>query len=141
MPKKKPSKKKKTGRPSGYKKKYCQMLIDHMAQGYSIEAFAGEIGVTKKTIYNWVDLNEEFLHAQKVGQTKSQLWWEKAGRQGMFLKTFTPAIWIFSMKNRFNWTDKKESNSDKAIHTVTIQMPEKGTQETMTIKPKELVEE
>ena len=34
---------KKVGRPTDYKKEYCELLIEHMAAGFSFESFAGKL--------------------------------------------------------------------------------------------------
>lgn len=101
------------GRPSKYKKEYCQKLIDHMAKGLSFECFAADIKCTKKTLYNWTEKYPEFLHAKKEGEVRCQRWWESLGnslasgsRQG------NAAVYIFNMKNRFGWRDKQEITGD-----------------------------
>ena len=124
------------GRPTIYREEFCQQLIDHMSQGLSMDSFAGEVGISKKTIYNWIDRQPEFLHAYNIGLSKSQLWWEKAGRSGMFKGGFSASVWIFSMKNKFNWVDKKESDNDKTLHTVRIELPGQGTEQVVTVAPK-----
>lgn len=103
------------GRPSKYKKEFCERLIKHMEDGLSFEAFAGEIGVAIDTVYNWNKKHPEFSEAKKIGTAKSQLFWEKMGRSGVVGKIpgFNTAAWIFNMKNRFNWRDKREFSGDK----------------------------
>lgn len=100
------------GRPTEYDPKFCQELVDHMSQGLSFESFAGVIGVWKQTLYNWTEKYSDFLDAKRVGTEKSKLWWEKTGHAGMFMggkdNPFNSTIWVFSMKNRFNWKDKTE---------------------------------
>lgn len=73
------------GRPPDYDPKFCDLLLEHMAQGFSFESFAGVIGVCKKTLYNWVNTKEyaHFLHAKDRGAELCRLWWEKLGIQGV----------------------------------------------------------
>ena len=99
-----------TGRPTKYKKEFCQKLIKHMAEGLSFEAFAGEVGVSLDTIYNWAKEHPEFSEAKKTGTSKCRAFWEKMGRNGAGgkLKGFQGGTWIFNMKNRFSWVDKQE---------------------------------
>jgi DNA-binding XRE family transcriptional regulator len=127
------------GRPTLYETKYCQMLIDHMSQGLSIEAFAGEIGVSKKTIYAWAEKYAEFLYAKQIGESKSALWWEKEAANGLWSSkekgTFNTALWIFNMKNRHGWADKFEVNQDKTIHSVNIQLPGQQTERVISVQP------
>ena len=89
------------------------MIISHMAQGLSKESFAGEIGVSKKTLYNWMEKNPDFLHAVHIGEEKSLLFWEKAGIRGMDLgKDFNAIVWKFNIANRFGWKEKADITSD-----------------------------
>lgn len=111
-------KKQKTGRPSSYKPEYCQLLIQHMKGGLSFESFAGKIGKSRETLYEWEGVYSEFSDAKKEAEALCLQWWENAGIAGMLglkqtkdgipLGTFNAAIWIFNMKNRFNWRDKRE---------------------------------
>tara|TARA_R110000787_G_C13060968_1_gene407761 strand:+ start:17 stop:400 length:384 start_codon:yes stop_codon:yes gene_type:complete len=104
------------GRPTKYKPEYCQTLIDHMESGLSYECFAGVISVSKQTLYDWEKVNPEFIDAKKIGLGKAQLYWEKVGNAGMYMggkdNPFNSTIWIFNMKNRFNWRDKQETTHD-----------------------------
>jgi len=100
------------GRPQKYKTEYCQMLIDHMAEGYSFESFAGVINVSQKLMYDWCRRFPEFLYAKQQGRQKSLLKWEKLAFEGMWYdqkRPFNSTVWIFSMKNKFNWKDKVEN--------------------------------
>ena len=109
------------GRPSKYKEEFCEELIEHMAEGYSYEAFAGRIGTCKQTLYDWEKANPEFLDAKRTAFERSRFFWEKQGIDGVWaIETFSEegkkeyskklnsTAWIFNMKNRFNWTDKKD---------------------------------
>lgn len=137
------------GRPSTYNENYCEMVIKHMEQGYSIESFAGVIDVHKDTIYEWKKHHEEFSDAVKKGVAKSQLFWEQLGIKGTMglpvkykekvrdadgnvievektSANFNPTCWIFNMKNRFNWTDRQDLTSgDEKFEPVQIYKPEK----------------
>ncbi|MCB0739208.1 MAG: hypothetical protein KDC92_16985 [Bacteroidetes bacterium] len=111
----------KGGRPTDYDPSYCERLIKHMESGLSYEAFAGELGVAKQTIYNWEKAHPEFLDAKRVGASKSQLFWEKAGVHGMFMggkdNPFNATVWVFNMKNRFGWRDRVEQTHSVSEET------------------------
>lgn len=98
---------------SSYKPEYDQLVIDHLANGYSIESFAGSIGVDRSTPYAWAGLHESFKEAVEVGLAKSQKYWESVGKLGMIGKVpgFNATVWIFSMKNKFGWRDRHEIKS------------------------------
>jgi hypothetical protein len=99
--------KSKFGRPTLYKPEYCQMLIDFMGQGYSFEAFAGHIGTCADQIYRWTKDQPDFLKAKKDGFAANRIFWEGKGIKGQNRgKDFNATVWVFNMKNRFNWGDR-----------------------------------
>ncbi len=109
------------GRPSKYKPEYCAMLIEHMAKGFSYETFGAIIDVVKTTIYTWEQEYPDFLDAKKKAFAKCQIFWEQQGQLGLWSdkeKQLNSAVWIFNMKNRFNWTDKREVTgaTDVTLH-------------------------
>lgn len=112
------------GRPTKYKKEYCDKLVKHVGEGLSFESFAGEVGVTRDCLYKWTERYPEFLYAKREAEAKSLAFWEKIGRAGILDKLdaitgkkgakFNHIAWIFLMKNRFGWRDHvqvSESNS------------------------------
>lgn len=107
-----PEKKKEVGRPTKYDKKYCDVVIDYMERGYSKEACAGAIGISKQTLYDWAKKYPEFLDAISIGEARSQLFWESMAvdytvhsKNG---KQINGQVYGLNMRNRFNWSDKKE---------------------------------
>ena len=101
------------GRPTKYRPEYCEMIIEHMAQGLSKEAFAGVVGVTVQTFYNWTEAHPEFLEAVKEGEAKCRVFWEKLGMEGARgSDEFNATAWIFNMKNRFAWRDRQEISGE-----------------------------
>ena len=116
------------GRPTIYRKKYCDQLIDHMAKGLSFESFAGVLGVCKQTLYNWEALHVDFVDAKKRGTEKSRLFWEKLGIAGACgkIKNFNAASYIFNKKNRFRdeWADAFKHDHQGGVDTqVLITLP------------------
>ena len=102
--------KRRVGAPTKYKQEYCDALIEHMSRGLSVEAFCGVISIHKDTFYEWIKRHDEFADAKKIGICKSQYFWEVLGIQGASgrIKDFNVGSWIFNMKNRFGWTDRKD---------------------------------
>lgn len=111
-PRKKPEDRLKTGRPTSYKPEYCQMLIDHMAQGYSYECFGATIDVARSTVFKWADDFPEFSDAKRIAFDKCLVFWEKLGIEHVLTsknaKSLNTGVWVFNMKNRFKWTDRQE---------------------------------
>lgn len=120
------------GRPSKFKAEYCQLLIDHMTEGYSFESFAATIDVAESTIYEWANNFPEFSEAKQIAFSKSRLTMERVG----FAGEMAPAVWIFSMKNRFpkEWRERKEI-IEESKQNITH-----GVSEELTETTKELIE-
>lgn len=103
------------GRKTLYKQEYDKKLIDHMGRGFSFESFAGSIGVSKQTIYDWTEANPTFLDAKAIGFEKSRMFWERVGigmASGKGSGSHGNATaFVFNMKNRFpkEWRDKVET--------------------------------
>lgn len=106
----------KVGRPPKYKKAFCEMLINHMAKGFSYESFAGKIGTHRSLLYQWEKKHPEFLDAKKKAFDQCLVFWEEMGHAGTVgkLKGFQTAMWIFQMKNRFRWADRHEQHVEVA---------------------------
>lgn len=115
----------KPGQPTLYRQEYCALLVEHMSQGLSYEAFAGVVGVSRQTLYDWEHANQEFSDAKKAAVEKSRLFWEKLGIDNIINESFgnnngsrslNASTWIFNMKNRFGWRDKQPDEVDTVIN-------------------------
>ena len=58
------------GRPTAYDPIYCDIVIAYCSQGLSLTAFAGNIGVARSTLNNWMAANPDFLEACKIAMGK-----------------------------------------------------------------------
>lgn len=119
----------KGGRPTKYKKEYCEMLVNHMAKGLSFESFGGEIDVWKEALYNWVKRYPEFSNAKDRGHLKGLLFMEKIGQAATMGKIpgFNYRPWLMKMKNSFGYKDRLDITSeDEKVETVTIYLPDNG---------------
>lgn len=98
-----------TGRPTDYDPAYCETAITFLADGYSLAALAGSIGVSRSTIYNWVDVYPDFMDAVKIGQAKAVLWWENRNRALAQGEDGNATAIVFGLKNRAadEWRDVK----------------------------------
>lgn len=100
------------GRPVEYREEFCAVVIEEMAKGYSKEAVAGVIGISKETLYQWAKKYPNFSDAISIGESKSRVFWEnklveyavhtKNGKQ------INGQVFNLNMKNRFGWKDKQE---------------------------------
>ena len=97
------------GRPTKYKKKFCQELVDHMEKGMSYETFGAVIDVSVQTLYDWEKVHPEFLEAKRKGFLVRQSHIEEHFAQVSEGKgEGVPSLMIFRAKNLLGWTDKQE---------------------------------
>lgn len=108
----KPAPKNLGGAPTKYKEEYCQMIIEHMEKGLSASSFAGTIGVSSRSITNWADEHKEFKKALEIAEARALLYWEALGIDAILgnRKNFNTPVFIFTMKNRFKWSDRSDLN-------------------------------
>ncbi|MBP6913432.1 MAG: hypothetical protein KBC00_02375 [Candidatus Levybacteria bacterium] len=108
-----------TGRPSKYDIKFCDISQRFMGEGYSKEALAGKLGISRDTLYQWCKTYPEFSDAIKKGESASLYFWEKILHDSAIGKKpqANPTALIFIMKTRFHWRDKPpfEDQLDKFI--------------------------
>lgn len=97
------------GRPSTYDPAYCEEATTFLADGYSLAALAGHIGVARSTVYEWVNEHPEFSDAVKIGQAKAVLWWEDRNRALARGEDGNATAVVFGLKNRASdeWRDVK----------------------------------
>ena len=69
------------GRPSDYQEEYAERVVTFCADGYSLTAFAGEIGVARSTINEWMAVYVEFSEAVSRAKAKRARWWEDRARE------------------------------------------------------------
>jgi transcriptional regulator with XRE-family HTH domain len=65
------------GRPSKYESGFCDQVEAAMAEGLSLGAFAGQLGVARSTINEWMENHPEFSEAVSRAKAKRLLHWER----------------------------------------------------------------
>jgi transposase len=93
------------GRPTLYDPKYCEEVVALGKIGKSVEAIGAILGVGTKTLYNWRDQHEEFLHALDMAKEFELQWWEDIAQTHMVENKesdrLNATIWSRSMAARF----------------------------------------
>lgn len=92
-----------------YKPEYCDLLVNHMSQGYSFDCFGSEVpGASIDVLEAWVADHDEFAIAKVQGEAECLKYWEKIGIAASMgkLPDFDREAYFFNMRNRFQW-DKK----------------------------------
>ena len=103
-----------------YKKEYAEDLPEMFKNGESVAEVVAILGVWRSTFYEWVNKYPEFKEAYEHGKTLSEAWWAKLGRQGASCeKQINPAVWIFNMKAKFDWSDKGDNENNEDDDHVT----------------------
>jgi hypothetical protein len=130
------------GRPSLYRKNYCDLVIEACSEGKSLTAFAADIGVSRDTVSEWVAVHEEFSVAVKIAKAKCAAWWEEKGRlmaqtgggQGQVTAV------IFGLKNMApdDWREKivnEHTGKDGgAIETKELGKNERGSRIALALR-------
>lgn len=88
---------------------HIDAMLVLMAQGRSETQVSKAFGVSKNRFREWLSAHTELGQAYHFGVTLAEAYWEEQGQLAALgvLKT-NPAVWIFTMKNRFGWTEKTE---------------------------------
>jgi hypothetical protein len=65
------------GRSSEYRPEMCKQIIRAMSEGLSLDAAAGEIGISPRSACQWQRDIPEFSQAIETGRAKALLIWER----------------------------------------------------------------
>jgi hypothetical protein len=88
-----------------------KVTIAVMSKGGTKVMVAAKLGVTKRAIQKWQHANENFREIMDIGETLSQAWHEKIGRDGIHQGAkFNTAVWKLIMCSRFSedYVDRHE---------------------------------
>jgi hypothetical protein len=114
------------GRPTDYRPEFCDRVVEEMGNGFSLGGFAGVIGVTRRTLSEWMSVHPEFSLAVSAGKAARLAQWERAGMKAAFTQEGgNSTIIIFGLKNagragpgeEEEWADKTDVNLKGAIGT------------------------
>lgn len=125
------TKKKPTGRPSGYKKEYADLLLTFLCTadlGAGILDFCRHLGISKDTFYEWVAKYDAFSDAFARGRAAEEATWlrEAIRRSELPAKTHTPGLFELIAANKFGWSRKSEveQRTTNTNTNVTVEAPE-----------------
>ncbi len=60
-----------------YRPEYVREVVEYCAQGYSLTAFAGKVGVCRDTVLEWCNRHPEFKQAVAFAKANRARWWEE----------------------------------------------------------------
>jgi hypothetical protein len=108
-----------------YTKTWCnktaKVLPQMFKDGQSKAEVAAALGISRPTFDLLISEHETFREAYQLGKTLSEAWWTKVGRAASAgkLAGANGSMWIFNMKNRFDWSDKQEIKIGEAKEDLT----------------------
>ena len=104
------------GRPTKYEPRYCDEIVKFCRDGYSLTAFAGEIGVARSTITEWAERHEEFSVAVSRAKAVACRWWEDKLRKRADGEGSATAA-VFGVKNMGgdDWQEKSHQKVDGTL--------------------------
>lgn len=104
----------KRGRPTKYKKKYCEEVIELSKQGYFDSMIYAEWGISKETYYAWKREHPEFKEAADVAIHHFESFMWKQHLEGKIpFKTFIAAM---NAKCDWNGTSTKQSKTGDTVN-------------------------
>lgn len=95
------------GRPSDYRKEYCELVIELGKEGHTVAMMALNIGTSKQTLYAWMKVQPKFLDAMKEAISNAQAFLENIGLEQMVDGKLNTALYNKTMSCRFreDWTE------------------------------------
>jgi hypothetical protein len=102
---------------SKYKPEYCEQVIALGKEGKSPAEMCAHFDISRQTIDNWAETHPDFLEAYTRAKVHCQAWWEKTGRESLFMDKFNAPVWKKSMEARFreDYTERQEHKHDHTL--------------------------
>ena len=115
------------GRPTKYKKEFCEKIIKLGEQGKSVVQIAANFSVHKDSIYEWCKKYPEFSDSFRVARTKSEAYWVAIYQDKIINNEPVNAALIkLIMVNCYQWrSEAKEEEAKHETPVVNIIMPKK----------------
>lgn len=111
------------GRPTKYCPSMCDDVVRVMRDGGSIAEVCAELGIIRDTFHIWREIHPEFSDSVKEGLDLSEAFWNRLGQDGATgaNRNANATFWIFNMKNRFDWSDRRDVNNtgETTINVIT----------------------
>jgi len=116
---------------SPYREAYGEQVEQAMGEGYSLTAFAGLIGVSRRVVDGWIAEHPAFAEAVGRGQARRLMHWERAALEVVERGGAGAAsVILFGLKTLGgeDWADAGETDAgaDKHASVVVFALPENG---------------
>ncbi len=116
-PKKAGAEKRGPGRKPLYEPEMCERVREYGAAGKSRAQMAAKLGVSRKTIYEWIKVHPDFNEAMEDAVDLALAWWEDKGQAGLDAGAgnFNATAFIFQMKNRFRSDYRDQQDHEHGV--------------------------
>jgi hypothetical protein len=116
---------------SPYRDAYREQVEQAMGEGYSLTAFAGLIGVSRRVVDGWIADHPAFADAVGRGQARRLMHWERAALEVVERGGAGAAsVILFGLKTLGgqDWADAGEDDggADTGASVVIFALPENG---------------
>ncbi|MFA5952789.1 MAG: helix-turn-helix domain-containing protein [Hyphomicrobium sp.] len=104
-----------SGRKPLYHSGMHATVLELGADGKSRSQIARELGVSRKSLYEWIKNYPDFREAMEAANDLALAWWEDQGQKGVWSgRDFNAQCFSWQMKNRFpnDYKDKHEISGD-----------------------------
>src|SRR5262249_4320221 len=88
---------------------YCEAVLEAAHAGCSLTAFAGIIGVSVDTIYEWRKCHSDFSEACSRAKPARVLWWERKLQRSRKDAETTAAMFALKNMSSDEWRDVKHT--------------------------------
>tara|TARA_R100000789_G_scaffold89280_1_gene86358 strand:- start:563 stop:1033 length:471 start_codon:yes stop_codon:yes gene_type:complete len=114
------------GRPTKFKPEFCDVVMEHLTNPNklgTLRGLAARLNISPETLYRWKRDIPEFSNALQNAQAIQE---EKLA-QAMLLSNLNTTGCIFTLKNLYNWKDKREVQANVSIADALIDHDNTGT--------------
>jgi len=116
---------------SPYREAYGEQVEQAMGEGYSLTAFAGLIGVSRRVVEGWMADHPEFAEAVGRGQARRSMHWERAALEVVERGGAGAAsVILFGLKTLGgpDWADTGDADGagETSASVVIFALPENG---------------
>jgi hypothetical protein len=113
------------GQPTKYKAEHCELLEKMMMDGKSIIQFCAKVKICRKTFYNWLEQEEQFLHTFTRAKDYCEAFWETELQTMMYDRNVNAPLVKMYFANRFKWSPDRpaeEPAQESKPQKVTIEV-------------------